>query len=247
MVLEQDPPPPRLVNSKADPDLEMIALKALQKPADLRYASANALADDLEAFLCGDSIAARSSHFSQVLSRAFRPTHHVGVMQNWGLLWMWHSLVLLVLCLLTNWMHWRGIASRSPYLALWGIGLGTWAAIFWNLRRRSGPVTFVERQIAHVWAGSMICSTLLYAVEWLLDLPVLTLSPVLALLAGAVFIVKAGILSGEFYVHAAAMFVTCVPMAIYPSWGLAIFGVVSALTFLIPGWKFHRLRLRDSR
>src|SRR5690606_15893930 len=39
MVLEQDVPPPRLVNPTADPDLEMIALKALQKPPDLRYAS----------------------------------------------------------------------------------------------------------------------------------------------------------------------------------------------------------------
>ena len=31
-----------------------------------------------------------------------------------------------------------------------------WAAVFWWLRRRMGPVTFVERQIAHVWAASMI-------------------------------------------------------------------------------------------
>ena len=247
LVLEQDPPLPRLLNPKADPDLEMIALKALQKPADLRYASADALADDLEAYLAGEPIAARSSHFSQILSRAFRPTHHYGVMQNWGLLWMWHSLVLLILCLITNWMRWQEISSRLPYLGLWTVGLGTWAAIFWNLRRRSGPVTFVERQIAHIWAASMACSTMLYAVEWLLGLPVLSLSPVLPLIAGAVFIAKAGILSGEFYVYAAVMFATCVPMALYPSWGLAIFGVISGLTFLIPGWKFHRLRFRDSR
>ena len=225
----------------------MIALKALQKPADLRYASADALADDLEAFLSGDSIAARSSHFSQILSRAFRPTHHVGVMQNWGLLWMWHSLVLLVLCLATNAMQWQGVTSRLPYLGLWTLGLGTWAAIFWNLRRRSGPVTFVERQIAHVWAGSMACSTLLYLVEWLLDLPVLSLTPVLPLIAGAVFVAKAGILSGEFYVHAAVLFATCIPMALFPQWGLTIFGVVSGLTFFVPGLKFYRQREQTVR
>ena len=40
LVLEQDPLPPRLVNPRADRELEMIALKCLQKPQDLRYASA---------------------------------------------------------------------------------------------------------------------------------------------------------------------------------------------------------------
>ena len=38
MVLEQDPVPPRMLNPKADRDLEMICLRCLQKPTDLRYA-----------------------------------------------------------------------------------------------------------------------------------------------------------------------------------------------------------------
>ncbi|MEZ6051559.1 MAG: serine/threonine-protein kinase [Planctomycetaceae bacterium] len=239
MVLEQDPPPPRIINPKADVDLEMIALKALQKPADLRYESADAMAEDLEAFLAGEPVSARSSHFSQILSRAFRPTHHVNIMQNWGLLWMWHALVLLVLCVVTNFIQWQGVTSRIPYLLLWTVGLGTWAVIFWNLRRRSGPVTFVERQIAHVWAASMACSTLLFGVEALLGLAPLSLSPVLALLAGAVFVAKAGILSGEFYIPAVVLFATCVPMALFPTYGLTIFGIASALAFAIPGAKFY--------
>jgi eukaryotic-like serine/threonine-protein kinase len=36
MVLEQEPLPPRLINAKADRDLELIALKSLQKPPELR-------------------------------------------------------------------------------------------------------------------------------------------------------------------------------------------------------------------
>ena len=38
MVLDQDPVPPHILNPRANSDLEIIALKCLQKPADLRYA-----------------------------------------------------------------------------------------------------------------------------------------------------------------------------------------------------------------
>ncbi len=250
-VLEQDPIPPRLLNPRAEPDLEMIALKCLQKPVDLRYGSAAALADDLEAFLANEPISARSSHFSQVLSRAFRETHHAGILENWGLLWMWHSLVLVVLCLLTNWLQWRGHATPWPFLGVWGIGAGLWALIFWNLRKRSGPVTFVERQIAHAWAGSMVGSTLLYAVEWILGLQPLQLSPVLGLMTGAVFLVKAGILSGRFYVQAVVLFASAPLMAWIQhatrqagtfDFSISLFGLLAAGSFFFPGLKYYRQR-----
>ena len=247
MVLEQDPPRPRLLNPTADEDLEIIALKALQKPPDLRYESADTLADDLDAFLQGNAISARNYSLGQFLSRALRPTHHVDILQNWGLLWMWHALALLVLCLVTVAFQWSGVQSRIPYLLLWTVGLGTWAAAFWQLRRRSGPVTFVERQIAHVWAGSMACVGMLYALEALLGLEVLKLCPVLGLIAGTVFLIKAGILSGEFYIQAAALYATSLVMALWPDWGLVVFGVVSALCFFVPGYKFHRQRKQGIR
>lgn len=242
MVLEQDPPAPRLLNPQADPDLELIALKALQKPIDLRYGAAGELADDLERFLKQEPIAARSSQFTQILSRAFRPTHHVAVLENWGLLWMWHGVVLLLLCLVTNALQLGGTTNRLVYVLLWTLGLGTWAAAFWELRHRGGPVTFVERQIAHIWAASMACSTGLFAVEWLLGLPPLTLSPVLALIAGAVFVGKAGVLSGEFYIPAAILFATSIPMSLAPRFAITLFGIVGGGAFFLPGWKFHRLR-----
>ncbi len=248
LVLEQEPLPPRMLNPKADTDLEMIALKCLQKPADLRYPDADALADDLEAYLANEPISARSSHFTQILTRAFRETHHAAVLENWGLLWMWHSLVVFILCLVTNLIQAYGLETRWVFVALWGCGVGTWAAIFWELRRRAGPITFVERQIAHVWAGSTISSTLLYALEWLLDLPVLALSPVLALIAGSVFLVKAGILSGKFYITAVMLYLTAIVMAVlqtHPEWdcGLTLFGLVIGIGFFLPGWKYWRQRV----
>ena len=245
LVLEQDPLPPRLLNPQADPDLEMIALKCLQKPQELRYQSASRLADDLEAYLANEPISARLTNLSGMISRMLRETHHAAVLENWGLLWMWHSLVLLLLCLITNWFKLQQIDRPEPYLGLWTVGLGAWAAIFWRLRRRSGPITFVERQIAHMWAGSVISCTLLFVVEIILGLPVLTLSPVLALSSGMVFLAKAGILSGSFYLQAAALFLTSVIMARWPDYGLTVFGVVSGLCFFLPGLKYHRQRRRS--
>ncbi len=253
MLLEQDPVPPRVLNPQADPDLEMIALKCLQKPADLRYADAAELADDLEAWLRNEPVSARSSQFTQVISRVFRETHHAAVLENWGVLWMWHSLVVLSLCVVTNLLQWRDAASsnpsRWPYLGLWCVGLSVWAAIFYSLRRRAGPVTFIERQIVHVWAGSMIASMLLYFVEWMLDLPVLKLSPVIALVSGMVFLVKASLLNGRFYFQAVALFLTGAVMAVIPRTTLpdvsiSVYGVVSGLSFFVPGMKYYRQRKR---
>ncbi|NCX98407.1 MAG: serine/threonine protein kinase [Planctomycetia bacterium] len=243
-VLESDPPVPRSLDPGVNRDLEMIALKSLQKPQDLRYASAADLAADLRAFLAGEPVAARRGGLSDIVARLFRETHHATVLENWGLLWMWHSVVVLTLCVVTDVLAWQGVMSRWPYVVLWGGGLAVWAPIFWALRHRTGPVTAVERQIAHIWGGSVIASVMLFWVEALLALPALTLSPVLALLAGIVFFAKAGILSGVFYIQAALLFATALVMCVAPAWQHVIFGLVSAACFFVPGLKYARQRGR---
>ena len=76
---------------------------------------------------------------------------------------------------------------------------------------------------------------------------VLTLSPILAVVAGMVFLFKAGTLSGAFYLAALALFLTAVPMALFPRVGPLLFGAVSALCFFVPGLVYHRRRLRHER
>jgi serine/threonine-protein kinase len=247
MVLEQDPVPPRMLNQHADRDLEMICLRCLQKPTDLRYATAAALARDLDAYLNDESISARSGRFAQVLAGWMRETHHAAVLENWGLLWMWHSLVLFFVCGLTNVLFlwgYREPDDRWIYFLLWTAGLGAWAAVFWALRRRMGPVTFVERQIAHVWAGCMISIGLLFPLESWLQLDVLALAPMLGIINGMGFLIKAGMLTGAFYVQAIALFATAAAMAYFPDYAHFIFGTVAAACFFFPGLKYYRQRLR---
>ena len=169
MVLEQEPLLPRQVNSNCDRTLEMIVLRCMQKPQDLRYPTARALANDLDAYLNQQPVSAAAGRIGQILTSLFRETHHAQILKNWGVLWMWHSLVVLLASIVTNVMYWGGVETRLYYELMWGIGFTTWAIVFWLLRRRQGPVTFVERQIAHVWAASMgsgCCDWHLPSVSW---------------------------------------------------------------------------------
>jgi serine/threonine-protein kinase len=244
LVRTEEPVRPRALNPRIDADLELICQRCLEKQPQHRYPAAADLARDLQAYLNAEPVSARSSSLIYFVTRLFRESHHAPVLENWGLLWMAQSLVIMLLCLLTSLMHAVGRRNHWEYLTLWGPVFGMWAAFFWWWRRRGGPVTFVERQIAHAWGAGVTASAAMFLIEWLLGIETLELSPVLAVIAGMVFLVKAGTLSGLFYVAAAACFLTAIPMALVgPKWGLILFGVVSALGFFVPGLKYYRQRL----
>jgi serine/threonine protein kinase len=58
-VLEVDPVLPRLINPEVDADLETICIRCLQKDPELRFSSANDLANDLARHLRGEPIQSR--------------------------------------------------------------------------------------------------------------------------------------------------------------------------------------------
>ena len=72
-VCNEEPVPPRKHNAEIPPDVETIILKAMQKKKEDRYASSQALADDLKRFISNEEIeATRPGFMTHVLRRAKR-------------------------------------------------------------------------------------------------------------------------------------------------------------------------------
>jgi len=71
-VIEGEPIAPRRLNPAIPEKLEIICLKCLEKATEERYATAAALADDLDRFLGGDDIEARNPGITQHVRRWVR-------------------------------------------------------------------------------------------------------------------------------------------------------------------------------
>ena len=108
------------------------------------------------------------------------------------------------------------------------------------------PVFFIERQVAHIWAGSVLAVIGLFLTEMILGMNALALSPILAVITGMMFVAKAGMLSGEFYIYAALNFLAVIPMAwsmtMFPAWHLnqLILAFFASLGFVLPGIRYYR-------
>ncbi|MBI4601057.1 MAG: protein kinase [Planctomycetes bacterium] len=71
-ILLRDPPGPRRINPRIPQDLETIVLKCLRKDPAARYATAEALAQDLRRFTRGDPVEARPEGAWEQLRRRLR-------------------------------------------------------------------------------------------------------------------------------------------------------------------------------
>ena len=82
-LCEHDPPLPRRIDQSIPGDLQNICLKALEKNAQDRYASAREMADDLQRFLSGEPVLAVPAAYARLMSGKIE--QHLRELKGWSL------------------------------------------------------------------------------------------------------------------------------------------------------------------
>jgi eukaryotic-like serine/threonine-protein kinase len=245
-AMERQPERPRRHNGRVDPALEAICLKCIEKAPRDRYASAEDLAEDLEAYLRGDPVLAEVGTANRLARLLLRETRHTEVMARWGRVWLWHAAQIFLLFLATNVLTWRGERRAWPYLALWIPGQVALIATIWIYRFRSGlALTPIERQLGQVWGMFAVACVLTGAINHMMGMAVWKLLPLVVLECGLSFGCMAAILGGSFYVMAIVCALLSLLLAHDIDVGPLIFGVAFAVGLSVPGWRYSR-RGRDA-
>jgi len=157
-VVEREPVPPRLLNPKVERDLETICLKCLEKAPENRYSSAEAVAQDLDRFLKGDEISARSVNVLDRLVRELDRTQHDEEFSAFGTLAFVFAAIIGITQVIVFALTYHG----PPYHVFW-IGfarVSQFALMALAYLRfcptRYLPATAAERQLWSIWIGYFV-------------------------------------------------------------------------------------------
>ncbi len=243
MVLEGLPDRPRAINPRVAPAMEAICLKCLEKDPRDRYPSAEALAEDLEAFMHGEPVLAESRSTSRLFRLLLRDSRHVEVMARWGRVWVWHSGLFLAIFLVTECLLVSQVRALGPYLALWSVGLAGLSGVIWYHRIRGGlRLMPIERQIGQIHVLFCLGFALTALINQMMGGDVLELLPMFMVQWGLLLGCMATILGGTFNVLAIVCAALSVVMALTPVIGAAAFGLAIPGALLMIGLRYARPR-----
>jgi serine/threonine protein kinase len=244
-VMEMEPVPPRLLNPKIDRDLETVCLKCLQKGPRDRYASAADLADDLDRYLQGDSIQARSFNMMDRLARTLERSQFDVEFLAYASLLYWFAAIVLVMHVIrhvqiaTYQPVWAVAASQMVQFALMGLA-------FWRYRRHGLlPTNTAERQMWSVWVGYITTCFLIAFACWKMFTEAQIYAgveyPLFAITAGMAFFVLGSSYWGRCYAIALAFFVLSGVMLLRLEWATLEFGGLWAVVLVVIGRHLSRL------
>jgi tRNA A-37 threonylcarbamoyl transferase component Bud32 len=254
-VLDSDPVPPRLLNPKIDNDLETICLKCLDKDVSRRYAGADELAEDLQRYLSGESIAARSLNMISYLSRMLDRSQHDIAFQTWSTMVLVFAAIIFVehvvvfALSMADMPGWTvNVARGCQFLAM---GLAFWH----NRGRRLLPTSAAERELWTIWLGYLGALVVNLAVLRLLEwegllVPAgesprnwsnLILYPSMTILSGMAFFIMGSNYWGRCYAVGAAFFALAAVMPFCLPYAPLMFGVLWSATLAAVGLRLRKL------
>ena len=254
-VMERDPVPPRLLNPKADHDLETICLKCLEKDPRRRYASAEALAEDLQRYLNGETISARSFNVFDRLVRTFERSHHDVAFHTWS------TMVLLIAPIVFVAHVAVYVLTRLDVPHDWIVGtrLAQFVFIgmvFWkNRRSRLLPDSPAERELWTIWIGYLLAyvvshlaigalitkDIMMAGVEAPLRFEELIFYPFSAIASGLAFFIMGSNYWGRLYVIGLGFFVLAALMPFHLDWAPLEFGTLWSIALLSLGLHLRKL------
>lgn len=257
-VIENDPVPPHLVNEHVDHDLETICLKCLQKDPALRYASAEELGEDLERYLKGESITARSFNVLDRLARTLERDAHAADFSTWssmllimaGVVLVEHIAVYLMILLGAPRLYITG-ARTTQFVLL--------AFLFWqNRRSQLLPTNAAERELWTIWLGYFatygltIVTTRLLTWREVIDADAFTSAtlqdllpyPFMSLIAGFAFFIMGANYWGRCY-PIGVIFLLSAPVITFNLYmGPLVFGVLWSVVLVVMGLHLRRFRAK---
>ncbi len=257
-VIDHDPVPPRLLNPNIDHDIETICLKCLEKAPEARYVSAEELGEDLQRYLNGDSITARSFNMLDRLARTLERDTHTADFAAWSSMLLVMAVVVFAEHVAVFGMVWFG-QSRALILTARFTQFVLLAFLFWNNRgSRLLPTNVAERELWTIWIGYFasyffaivttrlltnrdVINTAMVADQYLAEL---LPYPFIALLSGLCFFTMGANYWGRCYAVGVVFLLTAPVMALNLNFGPLIFGVLWSIVLTMLGLHLRNQGLR---
>jgi serine/threonine protein kinase len=247
-ALELDPPLPRRLNPDAPRELEMIALKCLEKNPANRYATAADVAADLDRYLDGETLSISSPNLLDRLRRSLERSkfdREIYLISRMLLHVAWIALATHVLVFVNA-------VVRPAHATAWLAAIRAWevaamGALFWIRRDvwyppRGAPA----RQLAAVWLGYLAGSIVLLVVDYL-QAPAgrpydgLDAYPSMAVLASLAFMILGSSYWGYCYLIGGLFLVLAIALTAAPLVAPLAFGALWAASLVLLGRRLDRL------